>query len=162
MNGAAPAAPTESRPLALVHVSRTFAAPREQVFRAWTEPDAVRRWFGSSIGPVQEVENDLRVGGRYRISVRMPPTGRRAAAHGEYLEVEPPERLVYTFAWERMPLALGLGNSKVTVEFVEHGESTEVRLTHELLDKRRLQAFHRFGWTSSMSRLARLLDTERQ
>ena len=132
MNGAAPAAPAKSRPLALVHVSRTFAAPREQVFRAWTDPDAVRRWFGSSIGPAKKVEADLRVGGRYRISVSMPPTGRLASAYGEYLEVEPPERLVYTFAWEKMPLALGLGNSKVTVEFVELADGTEVRLTHEL------------------------------
>jgi uncharacterized protein YndB with AHSA1/START domain len=159
VNGAAPAAAAETRPLALLHVTRTFAAPRERVFRAWTDPDAVRGWFGSSIGPARQVESDLRVGGRYRISVSMPPTGRLASVVGEYLEVDPPERLVYTFAWERQPMAIGLGNSKVTVEFVELDEGTEVRLTHELLDKRRLRAFHRFGWSTSMGRLAKLLDT---
>src|SRR5207302_10646037 len=64
VNGAAPGAAAESRPLALLHLTRTFDAPRERVFRAWTDADAVRRWFGSSIGPAQRVEADLRVGGR--------------------------------------------------------------------------------------------------
>jgi hypothetical protein len=50
-----------------------------------------------------------------------------------------------------------MGDSKVTVQFLEVAEGTEVRLTHELLDKPRLRAFHRFGWKSSMRRLARLL-----
>ena len=160
MNGSAPTTAAESRPLSLLHLTRTFDAPRERVFRAWTDPEAARRWFGSSIGPAQRVEADLRVGGRYRISVKLPPTGRLASAVGEYLEVDPPERLVYTFSWERMPMAFGLGNSKVTVEFMEIAQGTEVRLTHELLDKRRLRAFHRFGWNTSMGRLAKLLDKE--
>ena len=151
-------AAAEPRPSAAVYVARTFAAPRERVFRAWTDPEAVRRWFGSSLGPATSAESDLRVGGGYRITVRIPPTGRRAHAIGEFLEVDPPRRLVYTFAWERMPiLALGMGDSKVTVEFVEIAGGTEVRLTHELLDRRRLRAFHRWGWNASLGRLARLL-----
>jgi uncharacterized protein YndB with AHSA1/START domain len=150
-------APAEHGPLAAVHVARTFPVPRERVFRAWTDPDAVRRWFGSSIGPPVSAEVDPRVGGSYRIAVNVPPTGRRAHVVGTFLEVEPPRRLVYTFAWERMPiLAYGMGDSKVTVQFLEVADGTEVRLTHELLDKARLRAFHRFGWTSSMRRLARL------
>jgi uncharacterized protein YndB with AHSA1/START domain len=145
-------------PVAALHVERTFAAPREQVFRAWTEPEAVRRWFGSSIGPAVSAEADLRVGGSYRITVKVPPARRTAHVVGRFLEVDPPRRLVYTFTWERMPiLALGMGDSKVTVEFREHGDETEVRLTHELLDKRRLRSFHRWGWNRSMARLAKVL-----
>jgi uncharacterized protein YndB with AHSA1/START domain len=152
------AAPVEGGPIAAVHVARTFPVPRERVFRAWTEPEAVRRWFGSSIGPPVSAEVDARVGGSYRITVRVPPTGRKAHVVGTFLEVEPPQRLVYTFAWERMPVvAFGMGDSKVTVQFLEIADGTEVRLTHELLDKPRLRAFHRFGWKSSMRRLARLL-----
>jgi len=148
----------EHAPTAAVHVARTFTAPRDRVFRAWTEPESVRRWFGSSLGPSVGAEADLRVGGGYRITVRVPPTGRKASAVGTFLEVDPPRRLVYTFAWERMPiLALGMRDSKVTVEFREVAGGTEVRLTHELLDRRRLRAFHRFGWKGSMNRLAKLL-----
>jgi uncharacterized protein YndB with AHSA1/START domain len=105
-----------------------------------------------------DVEAEVRVGGRYRITVKVPPTGRRAHVVGTYLEVDPPRRLVYTFAWEKMPiLALGMGDSKVTVEFLEHRGGTEIRLTHELLDRRRLRAFHSFGWNRSLDRLAKLL-----
>jgi uncharacterized protein YndB with AHSA1/START domain len=147
------AAYTEPSPLAAVHVARTFPASRERVFRAWTETEAVRRWFGTRGAMIDSVETDVRVGGRYRISLKVPPTMRKAQVGGTYLEVTPPERLVFTWAWTRMPPAFGMGDSKVTVEFDEVGDGTEVRLTHELLDKGRLRAFHRFGWRGSMRRL---------
>jgi uncharacterized protein YndB with AHSA1/START domain len=145
-------------PIAAVHVSRTFAAPRELVFRAWTEAEAVSQWFAPPwLAP--HVEADLRVGGRYRITLRVPPTRRKAHVVGTFLEVAPPERLVYTFTWERLPVpAFGMGDSTVTVEFREVGGATEVRLTHELLAKRRLRAFHRRGWERGMGRLARILE----
>jgi uncharacterized protein YndB with AHSA1/START domain len=145
---------TEAGPIAAVHVSRTFAAPREQVFRAWTEAEAVSQWFGSSTS----AESDVRVGGGYRITVSVPPTGRKAHVVGTFLEIDRPRRLVYTFAWERMPIMFGMGDSKVTVEFRELEGETEVRLTHELLDKRRLRSFHRWGWNQSLERLARLFE----
>jgi uncharacterized protein YndB with AHSA1/START domain len=148
---------TEPGPMAAVHLARTFAAPRERVFRAWTEADAVVRWFGGPLGSTESVETDVRVGGRYRITFKSPP-GRTVYLAGTFLEVDPPKRLVYTFAWERMPLlAFRMGDSKVTVEFHELADETEVRLTHELLDKRRLRAFHRWGWNHSLDMLARLL-----
>ena len=148
---------TEPAPLALVQVSRTFPAARERVFRAWTEPDAVRHWFGTRGSIIDRVEADVRPGGSYRISFKVPPTRRRVHVTGTYLEVEPPERLVYTFGWDGMPITLGMGDSKVTVEFHEQGGGTEVRLTHELLDKARIRAWHRFGWHASLRRLERLL-----
>jgi uncharacterized protein YndB with AHSA1/START domain len=67
-------------------------------------------------------------------------------------------RLVFTWAWAGMPPAFGMGDSKVTVEFDQVGDGTEVKLTHELLDKGRLRAFHRFGWRGSMRRLAAYLE----
>jgi uncharacterized protein YndB with AHSA1/START domain len=152
------AALAEPGPVAAVHVARTFPAPREQVFRAWTESEAVVQWFGGPLGSTESVEADVRVGGSYRITFKAPPTRRKVYLVGTFLEVEPPERLVYTFAWEKMPLlAFRMGDSKVTVQFREQGSGTEVRLTHELLDKRRLIAFHRLGWNSSMERLGKLL-----
>ena len=151
------AAYAEPAPVAVVHVTRKFAAPRERVFRAWTEPDAVGRWFGHKLGPRPSVEADVRVGGHWRITMRAPIGDRRMYVGGTYLEVEPPERLVYTFAWRGNPITHGMRDSKVTVEFRALAEGTEVRLTHELLDKRRIRAFHTWGWGVSMKRLARLL-----
>ena len=154
-----PASPYAEPPqIAIVHVSRTFDAPRERVFRAWTDPAAVTRWFGGPGGSTKSVEADVRVGGNYRITMKVRPTGRKAYVVGTYLEIDPPERLVYTFAWEKLPVpTFGMGDSKVTVDFRELGAATEVSLTHELLDKGRLRAFHRFGWKTSMERLARVL-----
>ncbi len=143
-------------PLALLHVTHTFAAPRERVFRAWTEPEAVSRWFGAEFDPPPTVEADVRVGGRYRI-VWTPAAGELGELGGTYLEVKPPERLVYTFAWQNVPQARGAGNSKVTVEFHDLGDETEVRLTHELLDEEPVLDFHRWGWETSVERLALIL-----
>ena len=143
-------------PLAVVHLEHRFRAPRHRVFRAWTEPEAVSRWFGPRFDPPPTVTADLRVGGRYRITWS-PPTGGRAALSGTYLEVDPPERLVYTFAWEGVPDVQDMGDSRVTVEFRELDGETEVRLTHELLDAERVLAFHRSGWGISLERLELLL-----
>jgi uncharacterized protein YndB with AHSA1/START domain len=152
------AAYTEPAPLAAVHVSRTFPASRERVFHAWTESDAIPHWFGVVNGVTRSAEADVRVGGSYRITMRWPPTWRTIQVVGTFLEVDPPERLVYTFAWHPKPLpTIGMGDSKVTVLFQEQGAGTEVQLTHELLDKGRLRAFHSFGWKGSLRRLARFL-----
>jgi uncharacterized protein YndB with AHSA1/START domain len=151
------AAYTEPAPLALVQVSRTFPAPRERVFRAWTDAEIVKRWFGIRGTIVDSVESDVRPGGHYRITVKVPPTMRRIHVSGTFLEVEPPARIVYTFGWENLPITRGMGESKVTVAFRELDGSTEVHLTHELLDKARVRAWHSLGWKGSFKRLARVL-----
>jgi uncharacterized protein YndB with AHSA1/START domain len=168
--GVAP--PKAGTPRAVVHVSRTVPGSRDQVFRAWTDPERVSQWFGGPLGMATSAEADVRPGGSYRIHIDFP--GRVAPpvfAVGTYLEVEPPQRLVYTLRWEsEATLARVLGraldlpateaetDSRVTVEFREHDGSTEVRLTHELLDTRRNRAFHRVGWKSSLSNFAAMLS----
>jgi uncharacterized protein YndB with AHSA1/START domain len=136
---------------------------REEAFRAWTDPELFSQWFGAPGGATDSVEMDVRVGGSYRIKFRHPFwVGWTTFVVGEYLEVVAPERLVYTFAWEPNPLpALGMDDSRVTVEFRDLGETTEVRLTHEQLEKPRLRAFHRGGWQYSLKRLDRLLERSR-
>ena len=84
-----------------LQLERTFDAPREEVFRAWTEPEVLRRWWAAQ--PTWEsplAETDVRVGGRYRLSMRDPVGGEEHTVGGEYVEVTPPERLVYTWTWE--------------------------------------------------------------
>ena len=79
--------------------SRAFNAPRELVFAAWTEPEHVKRWFGPRVFTLPVCEIDLRPGGAFRCVMRGPAGTEFAgdyAMGGEYREVVPPERLVYT------------------------------------------------------------------
>jgi uncharacterized protein YndB with AHSA1/START domain len=79
--------------------TRTFNAPRELVFAAWTEPEHVKRWFGPRVFTLPVCEIDLRPGGDFRYVMRGPEDTKFAgdyAMGGEYHEVVPPERIVYT------------------------------------------------------------------
>lgn len=153
-----PAEPAPVAPTTALHLARRFAAPREEVFRAWTEPELVRQWLTPPGGRSPSAELEVRPGGSYRVAMKLP-VGPTFYAVGTYLEVEPPERLVFTWHWEpRNPLpAAGMADSTVTVVFSDLGEETEVKLTHARLDKRRLRAFHRFGWTHGWDELVQLL-----
>ena len=83
-------------------ITRSFDAPRELVYKAFTDPDAVRRWWG--MGPDETVVDQLeaRAGGRWRF-VQRSQDGSEHGFHGVYHEASAPERLVYTFEWEGMP-----------------------------------------------------------
>jgi uncharacterized protein YndB with AHSA1/START domain len=101
-------------------IRRTFPAGRDRVFRAWTNPQELKRWSAPSDEyAIPAVEVDLRVGGRYRIEMRSA-SGEPHCAFGVYREVRPPERLVYSWAWEDKPER---GDTVVTVEFFERGAS---------------------------------------
>jgi uncharacterized protein YndB with AHSA1/START domain len=83
-------------------ITREFDAPRNLVWRAFTEPDLIKRWWSGDRGTVTSVEVDLRVGGRWRY-VMTANGGFEVAFHGEYREIAAPERLVNTEAFEGMP-----------------------------------------------------------
>jgi glutathione S-transferase len=142
---------------AVVQVRRVIAAPREEVFRAWTDPELFRQWFRPTGGSSPSAEMDVRVGGRYRVA--MKPPGLLYHAFGEYLEVHRPERLVFTLGWESVPL-VELTDSVVTVELAERGDGTEVVITHERLPTRPLRGLHRGGWRSCLRKLDRLLAAQ--
>ncbi|MHB8531640.1 MAG: SRPBCC family protein [Solirubrobacteraceae bacterium] len=83
-------------------ITREFAAPRSLVYRAWTEPELVRRWWPARRGEMTVAEIDLRVGGRWRYAM-VTPGGQEVAFNGEYREILAPERLVWTESYEAMP-----------------------------------------------------------
>jgi uncharacterized protein YndB with AHSA1/START domain len=83
--------PTDERIL----ITREFDAPRHLVYRAWTEPGLIERWWGGEHGEVTSTEIDLRVGGAWRC-VMVLDDGSEAAFRGEYREVVPNERIVST------------------------------------------------------------------
>src|SRR5438270_11743571 len=112
---------------ASVRIVDVFDAPREVVFAAWTEPDRLKRWWGPGFFETVSAEIDLRPGGRYELLLE--PGSMRLV--GEFREVTPPHRLVYTWRW--VEGVLDTRESLVTVEFHEHGERTEVLLVHDYL-----------------------------
>ena len=98
-------------------MTRRFDAPRALVFEAMTRPEHIRQWWGN-LGegysvPVCEV--DLRVGGKWRFVNRMP-NGESAAFYGEYREINPPERVVFTEIFEPFPDAVSVVTSMLSEE----------------------------------------------
>ncbi|HET7874267.1 MAG TPA: SRPBCC domain-containing protein [Methylomirabilota bacterium] len=144
------ATPTQASATTL-RLTRTLPAPRERVFRAWTDPEALTRWWGPHGFETPSAELDLRVGGRYRLAMRKLPDGEVFYLTGTYREVRPPERLVYTWQWEAEP---ELGNTLVTVEFREVAGGTEVTVTHELFPSEKVGDDHNRGWSGCLDRLA--------
>jgi uncharacterized protein YndB with AHSA1/START domain len=84
-------------------ITREFDAPKELVWKAWTTPELVERWWGAKRGEVTLAEIDLRVGGRWRYVAVTTDGGFEVAFHGEYREIVPNERLVSTEAYEGIP-----------------------------------------------------------
>ena len=114
----------------VLRLERTFDAPLEEVFAAWTSPEVLRRWWAA--GPRWEctgTEVDLRVGGRHRLGMRESPEQPPYVVGGEYPEVDPPARLVYTWTWEGDPGSEeGSRDSIVTVRLLPAGSGTTVEL----------------------------------
>jgi uncharacterized protein YndB with AHSA1/START domain len=111
-------------------ITREFEAPKDLVYRAWTEPELVRRWWGGERGEVTVVEIDLQVGGAWRC-VMITGDGSEAAFRGEYREIVPNERIVSTEVYEGMPGAEALN----TVTFEETGGCTTLRVFVEHASK---------------------------
>jgi len=83
-------------------ITREFDAPKELVWKAWTTPELVRRWWHANRGEMTVCEMDLRVGGSWRYAM-VTPDGTEVAFHGEYREIVPDERIVNTEVFEGMP-----------------------------------------------------------
>jgi uncharacterized protein YndB with AHSA1/START domain len=128
-----------------------FDAPRERVWRAWTDPAALKQWFRTApdfTTPVAEV--DLRVGGRFRLGMQGPGVDEMYIATGEYLEIQPPEKLVFTWTWEGTEDPETL----VTVELRSAGSKTEVKLRHEGFEAVESRDLHASGWQGCLTQLA--------
>jgi len=107
-------------------ITREFDAPAALVYRAWTTPELVKRWWSGERGEVTSVEIDLRVGGTWRY-VMVAHGGFEVAFHGEYRELVPDERIVSTEVFEGMPDASALN----TLTLVEHDGRTRLEILVE-------------------------------
>ncbi len=131
-------------------------APRERIFSALTESAEVARWWGPDGYAMAEIDLDLRVGGGYRFTMQ-PPGGDRFHLAGEFLEIEPPRRLVYTFRYEEPDPDDRL--TVVALSLEEAGNDTQVSLSQgEFATDARLE-LHRSGWRDSLEKLRELTES---
>ncbi len=135
-----------------IEVSRSFEQPAERVFDAWLDPAIARNFlFATTDGEMLIAETDPRVGGKYRFVERRGDED--AVHHGEYLVVDRPTKLVFTFAYGDNP------SVTVTIDIVPTVEGCSLTLAHEL-DPDWAEYYDRTktGWTSNLENLARSLS----
>jgi uncharacterized protein YndB with AHSA1/START domain len=109
-------------------ITREFDAPKELVYKAWTTPELVRRWWHAKRGEVTVCEIDLRVGGRWRSVMVTHEGGIEVGFHGEYREIVPNERLVSTEVFEGLPEGVPEGESVNTLTLTEVDGRTRVEI----------------------------------
>jgi uncharacterized protein YndB with AHSA1/START domain len=131
-------------------ITRVFNAPRELVFKAWTDPKLAIRWWGPRHHPATHMEMDPRPGGVWRHRLTSPETG-HLWHHGVYREVVPPERLVFTFVWEEEG-ERGVENL-VTITFAEEAGKTRLTLWQTPFQSVGERDGHSHGWNSTFDRL---------
>ena len=122
-----------------------------------SEPERVAEWFGPQDFSVPSVELDARVGGKYRLTMQ-PPEGDAFFLFGEFREVDPDRRLVYTFRYD--PPDPIDPEMVVVVSLRDLGESTEVALDQGPFATEARRTLHENGWTDSLDRLGELLATQ--
>jgi len=148
-----------------IRIRRTFAAPREKVFRAWIEREALEQWMCRDVPThrVKYLELDARTGGRYLMEVADSASGEVYLGQGAFLEVRPVEKLVFTWAWQKKQpdgsFAPVESETQVTVEFWERGASTEVLLSHEHFPNEKAASSTEHGWMGCFDALALFLNS---
>jgi uncharacterized protein YndB with AHSA1/START domain len=140
-----------------LNLQRRYPVAPEKVWRAWTDPEALKRWWGPG-GPeaVSAVQLDVRVGGRFRI-VFGGPQGDDHEVHGVYREVVPNRKLVFTWTW---PRTTPERESLVTILFKADGGGTELDFVHSQHFDESVRDGHRRGWTEAFVKLERFLRDE--
>jgi uncharacterized protein YndB with AHSA1/START domain len=138
----------------VLRLERTLAAPREVVYGRLTDAGELARWWGPRGFTVPAIEFEPAVGRAYRIAMQ-PPEGELFHLTGEFLEVEPPATLAFTFRWE--PPHEDDRETTATLALEELESATVLRLTQGEFATAERHALHRDGWTESLDRLDELL-----
>jgi uncharacterized protein YndB with AHSA1/START domain len=142
---------TDTRTL---QIERTFQAPAQAVFDAWTSAEVIRRWWQAERNwETTEAHVDLRVGGVVHVVMRDPEKDVEHGGGGRYTEIDPPTRLAFTWLWD--------GDTRRTlieIDFEESDGATTVRFTHSGLWDEEAVRSHRYGWSNVIDSLGRSLD----
>jgi len=147
----------------VVQLSRHYKASIEQVFAAWSDPQALGQWFGPSSHNCKIETFDFRTGGKYQI--RMIPVGedsdcggdstQDSVCAGEFVEINSPNKIAMTFTW--IENGGDVGDTMLTVELKSRGNGTDVLLIHEKLPNEAMRQAHASGWAGSLESLEHYL-----
>ncbi len=141
-----------------LRITRVFQAPREIVFKAWTTPAMLEKWFGCSAFTTTFAEADVRVGGEWRVGMRSPE-GDNYLAFGVYKAIRPVEHLALTHQWSRMTANVNPANHEtlVTVDLFKEGNGTRMEFRQTGLATEASRDSHVGGWGDSFDALAEVL-----
>jgi uncharacterized protein YndB with AHSA1/START domain len=140
-------------------ITREFDAPKHLVYKAWTTPELVKRWWNAKRGEVTIAEIDLRVGGKWRW-VMIADGGFEVGFHGEYLELVPDERIVTTEVYEGLPEGVSEeeGGTVNTATFVEAEGRTTLTLLIQAANKTSRDAIIDSGMEAGLQDALDLLE----
>ena len=136
-----------------LRIERTFQAPAQAVFDAWTSEEVMRRWWHAEHDwETTEASVDLRVGGEVRVVMRDPHEDAEYGGGGRYTEIDPPRRLAFTWLWDDNPTRM-----LIEIDFEEADGATTVRFTHSGLWDEEAVRSHEGGWSRAFDNLDRTL-----
>ena len=138
-----------------LEVKRFIRASRDRVYAAWTDSAQLKEWFGPENVKTRNLIADARVGGQFRWDLT-DPQGKEITISGEYREVEPGKKIVFTWTLEKDE-DWKKHSSIVTVKFLDREGGTEIRLTHEKLPNEASRDDHTQGWNSVLDKVEKFL-----
>ena len=140
-----------------LEIKRFINAPRERVYAAWTDPVQLKEWWGPKQMRTKSLEFDPHLGGKYRWTL-VNEEGEEMTVFGEYRELIPAKKIVFTWKWDDDEAWTKHGESVVTVEFADRDGGTELRLTHQQLPSEESRERHNEGWNVVLDRLEAYLN----
>ena len=138
-----------------LEIKRFIKAAPDRVYAAWTDPAQLKGWWGPEGVITRSLTADVRVGGKYRWDLTSPE-GEEMSAFGEYRELIPGKKIVFTWKWDDDE-AWEDRISLVTVEFSDRDGGTELFFKHEQLPSEESRDRHNEGWNSLLDRLEQFL-----
>ncbi len=134
-------------------IHKDIEAPVEQVFKAWTQPELMKRWFAPGDMTVPHAAVDLRVGGSYEVHMHDPKENSDHIVSGTYEEIIDNQKLVFNWMWKD-----GVDRTQVTIEFQSQGDNkTQVTLTHRGFSQQEFADKHHMGWQGCVDSLQTFL-----
>ena len=132
-----------------LRLDRHYDAAPEEVWRAWTEPEEMKRWWGPGTNDVVHLaEADVRVGGSFRVAFTSD-SDEMLEVSGVYSEIVPHRKLAFTWAWKSAPEQ----ESRVTVTFEPSGSGTDLTLLHEQFFDAGARDAHEEGWSNALAKI---------
>lgn len=147
---------TDASDSLVLELTCTLDASRERIFQALTDPAELAKWWGPSGFTTPEIEIDPKIGGSYRLGMQ-PPDGELFHLAGEFLEIDPPTRLAYSFRWEEPDPDDRETVVRVSLDAV--ADRTRLSLWHGVFATEARLALHKSGWTDSLKELSELLES---